>query len=158
MVCSVYFSQYLFEALYRAGRGEAALKLMTAEDDRSWIGMMKQGATITMEAWNRKVKPNLDWNHAWGATPLNAVSRFLLGVEPIEPGFKKISIRPQIGWLKNVEAKVPTVMGPVLIRISPDRLEFDSPAPVEAAFAGVTGEFPSGRHEIVPQLRQAESP
>ena len=76
MACSVYFAQYLLEALYRSGRDEAALRLLTAEDDRSWIGMMQKGATITMESWNRHVKPNLDWNHSWGATPLNAISRF----------------------------------------------------------------------------------
>lgn len=149
MACSVYFAQYLLEALFRAGRDVAALRLLTADDDRSWIGMMRQGATITMEAWNPKVKPNLDWNHAWGATPLNAISRFVLGVTPIEPGFGKISIRPQIGSLKSVSAVVPTFAGPVDLKIAPDRLDFASPVPSEVTFAGVTRSFPPGRHSMV---------
>lgn len=148
MACSVYFSQYLLEALYRTGRDKAALRLLTAENDRSWIGMMRQGATITMEAWNSRVKPNLDWNHAWGATPLNAISRFLLGVTPLEPGFKKIAIRPQTGGLKHVSATVPTCAGPVTLKISQDALEFSSPAPTEATFASITRTFPPGQHQM----------
>ena len=148
MACSVYFSQYLFEALYRTGRGEAALRRMTAENNRSWIGMMREGATITMEAWNQRVKPNLDWNHAWGATPLNAVSRFLLGVTPLEPGFRKVAICPQIGNLKHVEATVPTPVGAVALKIEPTSLEFTSPVPTEVTFAGNTRVFPSGRHIV----------
>ena len=148
MACSVYFSQYLLEALFRTGRDDAALRLLTADDDRSWIGMMKQGATITMEAWNADVKPNLDWNHSWGATPLNAISRFLLGVTPLEPGFRKVAIRPRIGTLKRVAATVPTFAGPVTLKITPERLDFTSPVPAEVAFAGKTRAFPPGHHVV----------
>lgn len=148
MACSVYFAQYLFEALYRCGRDAAAVRLLTAENDRSWMGMMKQGATITMEAWNSRVKPNLDWNHAWGATPLNAISRFLLGVTPIEPGFRKVAIRPQIGNLKKVSATVPTAIGSIVLKITPSELEFISPSPSEVTFAGETRRLPAGHHTI----------
>ena len=148
MACSVYFAQYLFEALYRAGRDEAALRLLTAEDNRSWIGMMKQGASITMEAWNNNVKPNLDWNHSWGATPLNAISRFLLGVTPIEPGFRRIAIHPQIGRLKSVSATIPTMAGLVTLNISPDRIDVISPSPVEVTFGGESRKFPAGHHKM----------
>ena len=76
MVCSPYFAQYYLEALCRYGRKNLALELMTASGDRSWLGMMEQGATMTMEAWNTRVKPNQDWNHAWGTVPLNIMARF----------------------------------------------------------------------------------
>ena len=136
MACSVYFAQYLLEALYMAGRDEAALRLLTAEDDRSWIGMMKQGATITMESWNARVKPNLDWNHSWGATPLNAISRFLLGVTPLEPGFAKVRIAPHPSGLKKVSASVPTIRGVVRIIIEGDELTVDSPVPAVVEWKG----------------------
>ena len=110
--------------------------------------MMRQGATMTMEAWNKKAKPNLDWNHSWGATPLNVISRFLLGVTPLEPGFKRISIRPQLGGLGRVSATVPTAVGAVTIVATPDSLEFTSPAPAEVVFAGETRSFPAGRHFV----------
>ena len=148
MACSVYFSQYLLEALYRAGKDDAALRLLTAENDRSWIGMMNQGATITMEAWNAKVKPNLDWNHSWGAVALNIISRYVVGVAPLEPGARKIAIRPRLGWLKSVSATVPTAAGPVTIDATPKGLEFQSPSAAVVTFAGETREFAPGRHVV----------
>jgi hypothetical protein len=51
-----------------AGRADAAFRLLVADGDRSWLGIMRMGATITAEAWNMGVKPNMDWNHSWGAT------------------------------------------------------------------------------------------
>ena len=76
MACSPYFAQYYLEALCKFGRKDVALRLMTARDDRSWLGMIDQGATMTMEAWSIKTKPNQDWNHAWGTAPLNVLARF----------------------------------------------------------------------------------
>ena len=76
MVCSPYFAQYYLESLCKYGRKDVALRLMTAEGDRGWLGMLEQGATMTMEAWSQKAKPNQDWNHAWGTVPLNILARF----------------------------------------------------------------------------------
>ena len=148
MACSVYFSQYLLEALYRTGRADAALRLLTAENDRSWIGMMRQGATITMEAWNRRVKPNLDWNHAWGTTAINAISRFLLGVRPLEPGFRRLLIAPQIGNLKKVSAVVPTMKGAVRISIADGVLSVDTPVSAVIEWKGQRREVSAGHHDL----------
>ena len=112
------------------------------------IGMMKQGATISMEAWNAKAKPNLDWNHSWGAVALNIISRHVLGVTPLEPGARKISICPRLGHLKSVSATVPTAAGSVTITMTPERLDFTSPSATVVAFAGETREFQPGRHAI----------
>ena len=48
---------------------------------------------------DRKYKPNLDWNHAWGAVPANIIPRFLMGVRPVGPGGEKVLIAPQPGTL-----------------------------------------------------------
>ena len=76
MACSPYFAQYFLEALCQNGKKARALELMIAKDERSWLGMMAQGSTVTMEAWSLKAKPNQDWNHAWGAAPLNILARY----------------------------------------------------------------------------------
>ena len=112
MACSVYFAQYLLEALFEAGRDEDAITLMVSDSDRSWLGMMAQGSTVTMEAWNLKAKPNLDWNHAWGTPPLNIINRYVLGVRPTSPGFKTYTCEPRCGKL-HVSGVVPTVRGPI---------------------------------------------
>lgn len=114
MACSVYGSQYLLEVLYRAGEAEQALKLLTATDDRSWAHMIYDvGTTITLEAWDRKYKPNLDWNHAWGAAPANIIPRWLMGVRPLEPGYGLIQIRPRLGGLEWGTLELPTIRGTV---------------------------------------------
>lgn len=115
MRCSVYAAQYFMEALFENGQGDAALKLMVADNDRSWKHMLESGTTITWEAWDLKYKPNQDWNHAWGAAPANLLPRYVLGAEAIEPGWQLASIRPTTGDLTFAKGKVPTPRGPILI-------------------------------------------
>ena len=111
MACSVYGSQYLMEALYNAGEDDYALELMAATTDRSWYNMIRIGSTISLEAWDIKYKPNLDWNHAWGAVPANAIPRNLWGIQPKTPGYGIASIKPQMGSLKSSAIEVPTIKG-----------------------------------------------
>jgi alpha-L-rhamnosidase len=115
MACSVYAAQYLLEGLFRAEMGREALDLMLAPNDRSWKHMVESGTTITWEAWDQKYKPNQDWNHAWGAAPANLLPRFVLGVEVLEPGWKRAVVRPHPGGLDSAEGKIPTPRGPVLV-------------------------------------------
>ncbi len=117
MACSVYGSQYLLDALYSAGEDQAAQDLLTAENDRGWLNMLKSGSTITLEAWDWKYKNNLDWNHAWGATPANLIPRWILGVQPLKPGFEEVLICPHTGSLAWVRGKVPTIRGPVGVEV-----------------------------------------
>ena len=113
MACSVYGAQYLLEGLYYADEGNYALSLLTNTSDRSWWNMIRIGSTITLESWDNKYKANIDWNHAWGAAPANIIPRCLWGIIPLEPGFSKFQIKPQVGNLKYGKIVVPSVKGPV---------------------------------------------
>ncbi len=116
MACSVYGAQFLMDALFDNGGAQHAIDLMIAPGDRSWRHMVEDvGTTMTLEAWDQKYKPNQDWNHAWGAAPANVLPRKVLGVEPLEAGFKKVLIHPRPGKLSWAKGKVPTVRGPVII-------------------------------------------
>lgn len=115
MACSVYASQYFLEALFDNGAPDKAMELITADGDRSWKHMLNTGTTITYEAWDQKYKPNQDWNHAWGAAPANLLPRYVLGVRPLVPGWKKAIISPNPGYLEFAKGKVPTPQGPILI-------------------------------------------
>ncbi len=114
MACSVYGAQYLLEGLYRYNEPEYAFDLMTSTSDRSWWNMMHVGSTMTMEAWDMKYKPNLDWNHAWGSAPANIITRYMWGIQPVQPGFGKVKIKPQLGNLKYSKIKVPTTKGAII--------------------------------------------
>jgi hypothetical protein len=113
MACSVYGSQFLMDGLYNAGEADYALDLLTSKDKRSWYNMIRIGSTITLEAWDLEYKNNLDWNHAWGAVPANAIPRGLWGIKPKTPGFSIATIKPQMSKLKSSAIEVPTVLGTI---------------------------------------------
>lgn len=115
MVGSVYAAQYLLEALFENDEDAAALNLITAPGDRSWRHMVEKGATITWEAWDQRYKPNQDWNHAWGAAPANLLPRFVLGTQPLTPGWATALVQPHPGNLHNAEGRIPTPRGEVSI-------------------------------------------
>ena len=96
MSCSVYGSQILLEGLFDYGGAEHAIGLMVAKTERSWYNMIRYGSTITMEAWDKRYKPNLDLNHAWGGAPANIIVRKMMGVAPLTPGAQYIKIHPKI--------------------------------------------------------------
>ena len=86
--------------------------------------MIRCGSTITMEAWDKRYKPNLDLNHAWGAAPANIIVRKMMGVEPISPGAKKIKIHPKIGDLSYVRLKTSFISGDVLVSCKQSQKNF----------------------------------
>lgn len=117
MACSVYGAQFLLDALYDTGEAEHALSLLTSRSQRSWLNMSeKLGSTMTLEAWDPALKPNLDWNHAWGAAPANIIARKLMGIEPVEPGFKRFRVRPQTASLEKARIKLPTPKGAIILQ------------------------------------------
>ena len=113
MSCSVYGSQILLEGLFDHGGDQHAIGLMAAKTERSWYNMIRYGSTITMEAWDKRYKPNLDLNHAWGGAPSNIIVRKMIGVEPLTPGAQNIKIHPKIGDLEFVSLKTSFITGAV---------------------------------------------
>ncbi|TWT35267.1 Bacterial alpha-L-rhamnosidase [Posidoniimonas corsicana] len=141
MRCSVYAAQYLLEGLFENGAGEAAVAMMVAPGGRSWRTMLDADATITWEAWSETVKPNLDWNHAWGAAPANLLPRYVLGVQSGAPGWKHVIIRPNLSGLSYAHGKVPTPHGAILVDWKHDetlRLELRLPEGVTASVMAPT--------------------
>lgn len=117
MACSPYGAQFLLDAVYEAGDPDYALQLMTDTSERSWYQMIRRGCTMTTEAWNDSIKPNQDWNHAWGAAPANIISRHLMGIQPVEPGFARVRIAPQTGRLAHAYIKHPTPRGAIVVEV-----------------------------------------
>ena len=138
MACSVYGSQHLLQGLYDAGAADYALSLLTATNDRSWFHMIEAVSTITMEAWDNKYKENQDWNHAWGAAPANVIPRLLMGIQPLNPGFSRIRIRPQIGSLENAFVVTPTIRGSIKLNISRKKSTWSADVTIPA---NTTAEF-----------------
>ena len=87
----------------------------------TWGTMLDKGALTTWEVF-----PGLDildgwwtrsWCHAWSALPAYLLQAYVLGVRPLEPGFKKALIAPQLADLAWAEGKVPTPHGTIAVRV-----------------------------------------
>ncbi len=118
MACSVYGSQHLLDAVYKAEDASYGLRLLTSRSDRGWAhAIYDVGTTITLEAWDNKYKPNQDWNHAWGAAPANIIPMKLMGIEPLKPGFESIRVKPQTDTLSRAKIKYPSIKGDILLQI-----------------------------------------
>ena len=119
MAPSVYGAQYLFESLFQNNDSDYALSLLSTNGQRGWLNMLNIGSTLTTEAWDFSFKPNMDWNHAWGAAPANLIPRYVLGLRPLEAGFGQVLIQPQLGQtLSYVSGTIPTIRGPVSIFVT----------------------------------------
>lgn len=113
--CSVYTMQYLLESLVKNGEVDYALDLITSNDDKSWIGMINSGSSLTTEAWNENIKLDMDYSHAWGTAPLNILLRQIVGVKPAVAGCEEIIIEPNLGYLEHVSSVIPMNNGVVTI-------------------------------------------
>lgn len=128
---------------------------MESEGKRSWMNIINVGATITTEAWDELYKPNLTWNHAWGAAPANILVRKVAGVEPLKPGFEEILIEPKLDLLDFASFKIPTIRGSVFVNWEKKDAEYtlyvSIPPNTKAILklpAGVSRILTSGSHQI----------
>lgn len=113
-VGGVFGAQFFFDALYALDAGDVAYgELMRTNTIRNWRHMLAIGATTTTEAWDPALKPNMTWSHLWGNAIPNIIACGIMGITPLEPGFKKIRIKPQPGALANARMDIPTVRGNV---------------------------------------------
>ncbi|MFD4577378.1 family 78 glycoside hydrolase catalytic domain [Streptomyces sp. NPDC058417] len=122
MRVSVYGAQFLLDALFRLGRSDAAIGLLTSTSTTSWLHMLDGlKATVVTEAWDPALKPNMTFSHAWASAPANVIARHVLGVRVAAPGAAEFLVRPRTGPLTSVRGTVPSVRGPVAVSVRRDR-------------------------------------
>ena len=107
-----YFAHFVLEAVHMAGLS-AEFTLPLCE---GWKKAYKECSKGLQEGF---IKPeptyHFDYSHAWGGTPRYAVPLALSGLEILEPGFKKIRLRPQLLGLKSALVEIPTPYGKIRI-------------------------------------------
>ncbi|MBQ2915891.1 MAG: alpha-L-rhamnosidase [Clostridia bacterium] len=74
--------------------------------------------------------------HGWASGPVPYITRFVLGIEILEPACRKIRIRPNMSGLKHIKASYPTPFGNINIQLdeAPDgtiNKIVDAPAEIE---------------------------
>ncbi len=137
---STFYGFYVLQALAKAGETDTALDFIS----RYWGAMLDLGATTFWEdfdfAWtdnaariDELVPPGKkdvhggygaycyigfrhSLCHGWASGPTAWLSENVLGVTPLEPGFKRVRVDPQLGRLQWAEGAYPTPLGPIKVR------------------------------------------
>jgi hypothetical protein len=117
MHASPYMEKYVLEALFLMKKPYEGVSRIL---DR--YNPMIDAKVSTL--WENFARPGSDepgsgtYNHAWSGGPLTMMHQYIAGVEPIEPGFKRFSIKPQLGPLQWVKTSVPTPFGDIKVDIN----------------------------------------
>lgn len=129
-------------ALAKAGRADVIL----ADLRKRWatMGSVKENKTL-QEDWDARHDSGQQWSHC-AVAPLYLVYHALMGLKPIDPGFKRYELRPQLGDLKDLEATAFTVQGPITMRCrgtAPEReVSFELPPKAVGELVLPEGEQP----------------
>ena len=135
-----FMGYYLLEALARSGHYAEAMQLISAY----WGRMIDLGATTFWEDFNYNDAKNAgrideivpegkfdihadggawcyvglrhSFCHGWASGPTAWLSRHVLGIVPVEPGFKKVMVDPHLGDLEWAEGTFPTPYGLIEVK------------------------------------------
>lgn len=151
---SPYMEKYVMEALFAIGHGDYALE----RERRRYDFMVNHPDHDTLfENWN--VGVNGDWhcgsvNHAWSGGPLAVFPTQMLGVVPLEAGWKRFSVCPDPAVFDRCDLSFPTVAGTVAVSFDRKRqvLSFTVPdgseAEVTNPWTGALDLYGAGTHRI----------
>jgi len=109
--CEQSFSYWLLHTLFSEGQGQWVLDYIRTH----WGEQMKRddfnGAWHEMwETWGTT-------SHAWCSGPTALLPEKVLGVEPLEPGWKQFSIKPCLCDLEWAEGLIPSVAGDISVKL-----------------------------------------
>jgi alpha-L-rhamnosidase len=143
------------EVLARQGR---FAELLAITRDR-WGDMLDKGATTTWETFSNYLPGGTwtrSWCHAWSAAPAYFLSAYVLGIRPLEPGYKRALIDPQLCDLAWAQGAVPTPQGEISLLAE----QRESGLALRIALpAGVAGEvhYHLGAGQALPVVHGAEA-
>ena len=137
---STFYGYYMLEAMAKAGNYQGAMDIIS----EYWGAMLDLGATTFWEDSNidwmenaartdelvpeGKVDVHSSYGgycyvgfrhsfcHGWASGPTAWLSRYVLGVQVLEPGCRKVKIEPHLGNLNRVEGSFPTPYGVIRIK------------------------------------------
>jgi alpha-L-rhamnosidase len=130
---SPYLEKYVLEALFVMGDAGAALTRMR----QRYAEMIQDPSTTLFEIWQRT--PSYTTDHAWAGGPLTLLSEYVAGIQPIEPGYQRFRVLPQLGDLTRVSATVAARPGPIRVNISAVQQHLEMSVEVPPETSAVVG-------------------
>jgi alpha-L-rhamnosidase len=117
VLANTFYSHFVFEALIKAGRADAALDLMR----RFYGPMLAKGATTLWESF----APTASLCHGFSASPTYHLMTGVLGLQPMGDGFSGVRIAPQPAGLGRIEGQIETVSGRIHAILDVNESGFD---------------------------------
>jgi len=118
---SAYMEKYIDEALYKMGYvDDAMVRIKTRYSE-----MVND--TVTTTLWEHFQHRTDKWgslNHGWTGWPMTLLAQYNAGINPTSPGYETFSVMPQMGTLKEIHQKVPSVKGEIAIDIKKENERF----------------------------------
>jgi len=129
-------------ALGKAGRAD----VIVSDLRKRWATMLSVKENNTLqEDWVARRDSGQQWSHC-AVVPLYIAFQELMGLKPLEPGFKRFELRPQLGDLEELQLTAFTVAGPISMQArgkSGNReLRFELPPVVQGELVLPEGEEP----------------
>ena len=111
-------TRYILEVLTENGYIDLAYAIVTQTTYPSWGYMVENGATTTWERWEHVDSgPMLEMashDHPMNATVSAWFYRYLLGIQPVRPGFREFKLQPYIPKkLSGVKGTLDTIKGTI---------------------------------------------
>jgi alpha-L-rhamnosidase len=127
-------------ALGKAGRAE----VVVADFRRRWATMEAVRLNNTLpEFWTARPDTTQEWSHC-PLAPIYNLYMDVAGIQPLEPGFARCQIRPQLADLPDLELTAWTVKGPIEFRAhrvtGGHRVEVSVPPGCEATIVTADGQ------------------
>ncbi len=125
---------YLLEMLAREHHFDEMLEIIRSQ----WGFMLDAGATTFWETFPgfEVDVPTRSHCHAWSSAPTYFMSRYQLGVSPVQPGFKRVDITPQFVDLEWASGRIPTPHGNIKMGWQRDDERLDISVSLPAAVSG----------------------
>jgi alpha-L-rhamnosidase len=161
-----YQHNYTLQAMSALGHTPEALEFVRWY----WGGMLAEGATSTWEGYDPRWPKEqfhrflqadngrgyfVSLAHGWSAGVTTWLTQAILGVRPLEPGMRRVSIHPELADLTWVRGKVPTPRGPIEVSVRREgtalRADVALPPGTRAEFAlpgQPARELGPGRHSL----------
>jgi hypothetical protein len=114
---SPYVSGFELNARFGAGDTADALQLLSEE----WGPMIAPGDLNTGTFWENEspdgtqASSQTSMAHGWSTMPTSALSKYVLGAQPVAAGYKTWLVQPHTGSLAWTKGQAPTPHGPLIV-------------------------------------------
>ncbi len=123
-----------------------------------WGGMLDEGATTFWEYYDPKEKGIKKYSmygdkygkslcHAWGASPIYLIGRYLIGLQSTAPGYETFEVSPQLQLFNELLCTLPVGEGKVAIELQKGQLK---------VLADVSGGILRLANRTIPMLKGQE--